>query len=118
MGWAGTLRKSTSWPKPLMPNDKFCIFRLYNLLKPFFYIATIVFLHSIAAAQAYYLKGEVRDEAGTTLQNVSILQQSTGYLYYSGQSGAFGLILKTQHDSLTFSADGFKKQTVFANAAN
>ena len=80
------------------------------MLKPIFYIATIVFLHSIAAAQGYYLKGEVRDEAGNTLQNVSILQHSTGYVYYSGQSGAFGLILNKQFDSLSFSADGFQSK--------
>ncbi len=87
------------------------------MLKPFFYIVTIVFLHSFAAAQSYYLKGEVRDEAGNTLQNVNILQHSTGYVYSSGQSGAFGLILNKQFDSLSFSIDGFQKQKVLADAS-
>jgi Ca-activated chloride channel family protein len=101
----------------LIANHKFCIFRLINLLKAIFYIATIAFLQSIAVAQGYYLKGEVRDEAGKTLPNVSILQHSTGYVYYSGQSGAFGLILAKQIDSLSFSADGFQKQKVLADAS-
>lgn len=87
-----------------------------NLLKPIFYIITLAFLHSIAAAQAYYLKGEVKDEAGIALQNASILQHSTGYVYYSGQSGGFGLILNKQFDSLSFFLDGFQKQKLFVDA--
>jgi Ca-activated chloride channel family protein len=88
------------------------------LIKNIIYIAAIFFLHSIAAAQQYYLKGDVKDEAGKPLQNVSIIQGSTGYLYYSGQDGSFGLVLNRKKDTLTFFTDGFQKQKVLADATN
>jgi Ca-activated chloride channel family protein len=88
------------------------------LIKNIIYIAAIFFLHSVAAAQQYYLKGDVKDEAGKPLQNVSIIQGSTGYLYYSGQDGSFGLVLNRKKDTLTFFTDGFQKQKVLADATN
>lgn len=50
------------------------------------------------------------------MQNVSILHHSTGYVYYSGQSGTFGLILNKKADSLTFSLSGFLKKKVWVDA--
>ena len=94
----------------------FCTFRPLNLLKHILYITTIVLLHSFAFGQPYYLKGEVRDEAGNLLQNVSILHHRTGYVYYSGQSGTFGLVVPKKLDSLTFSHDGFQPQKLLADA--
>jgi len=50
------------------------------LIKKIIYTIAVFFIHSIANAQQYYLKGDVKDEAGKPLQNVSILQSTTGYL--------------------------------------
>jgi Ca-activated chloride channel family protein len=62
------------------------------------------------------MKGEVRDEMGNALQNVNILLHSTGYVYHSGTTGAFGIVTAKQFDSLTFYADGYQKQTATASA--
>ena len=67
-----------------------------------------------AGAQQYYMKGEVTDEAGKPLQNVNIVLQSTGYVYYTGASGAFGIITKNMYDTLLFSLDGYEKEKGFA----
>jgi Ca-activated chloride channel homolog len=88
------------------------------LIKNIIYIAVLFFLHSSAAAQQYYLKGEVRDEAGKPLQNVSIIQGSTGYLFYSGQDGSFGLVFNLKKDTLIFSGDGYQTQKLLVDASN
>lgn len=88
------------------------------MTKSIIYIAAIFFLHSVATAQQYYLKGDVKDEGGKPLQNVSILQSSTGYLYYSGQDGSFGLVFNRKKDTLTFYTDGFQRQKLMADATN
>jgi Ca-activated chloride channel family protein len=88
------------------------------LIKNIIYIVAIFFLHSIATAQQYYLKGEVRDEAGKPLQNVSIIQGSTGYLFYSGQDGSFGLVFNKKKDTLIFSGYGYQSQKLPVDASN
>jgi Ca-activated chloride channel homolog len=88
------------------------------LIKSIIYIVAIFFLHSIATAQQYYLKGEVRDEAGKPLQNVSIIQGTTGYLFYSGQDGSFGLVFNKKKDTLIFSGYGYQSQKLPVDASN
>ncbi|NJO24892.1 MAG: VWA domain-containing protein [Bacteroidia bacterium] len=66
--------------------------------------------------QQYYLRGEVKDEKGVALQNVNILLHSTGFVYRSGMQGAFGILTKNATDTLTFSMDGYHKETVIAKA--
>lgn len=80
------------------------------------YITIVLLLHFTTFAQQYYMKGDVRDEAGNPLQNVSILLHSTGYVYYTGASGAFGIVTNRVYDTLTFSLEGYQKQIGFANA--
>ncbi|HVG14376.1 MAG TPA: von Willebrand factor type A domain-containing protein, partial [Chitinophagaceae bacterium] len=87
------------------------------MYKRLFYIVTILLFHAHTYGQQYYLKGEVRDEAGKLLSNVTIQHVKSGYLYYSGQSGAFGLNFKTRTDSLIFSADEFIAQKILADAS-
>jgi len=58
------------------------------------------------------LRGEVRDEKGIALQNVSILQHSTGFIYRTGSQGGFGILTKQSADTLTFSIDGYFKATL------
>ena len=68
------------------------------------------------AFSQYYLKGQVRDEAGNPLQNATIYLHSSGYLYYSGAEGGFGIITSRRIDTLTISIDGFQKQKLSADA--
>ena len=64
------------------------------------------------------MRGEIKDESGNALQNVNILLHSTGYVYHSGTSGAFGILTNKQSDSITFSMDGYQRVTIRANADN
>ena len=62
--------------------------------------------------QQFYLRGEVRDEGGNLLQNVNILQQSTGYLFRTGNSGSFGITSSKESDTLIFTYEGYQKEQV------
>lgn len=66
--------------------------------------------------QQFYLRGEVRDEGGNLLQNVNIKQQSTGYLFRTGYSGAFGIPSLKTADTLLFSYEGYQKEQVLVHA--
>ncbi|MBI1341467.1 MAG: DUF3520 domain-containing protein [Terrimonas sp.] len=70
----------------------------------------------IALGQQFYLRGEVRDEKGIALQNVNILQHSTGFIYRTGSQGGFGILSKNKTDTLTFSADGYYKETAIVSS--
>jgi len=85
-------------------------FSLKIALKHFTHIAFLIFCPLLAFNQQYYIKGEVKDEAGHILQNVSIVLHSTGYVYYSGAEGSFGILTHNPTDTLTFSYEGFQKQ--------
>ena len=82
------------------------------------YIILLQFLSSSVAGQEFYLRGEVKDESGNPLQNVSILHVSTGYVYHSGSYGSFGFITNKPVDTLTFLFDGYQKQTMVVKAEN
>ena len=88
------------------------------MIKNIIYIIALIFFHAVTSAQQYYLKGEVTDETGKPLQNVSILLASTGYLYYSGQDGSFGLNFNKKKDTLDFAITGYQKQKVAVDASN
>lgn len=77
-----------------------------------------LFLCLPAISQQYYLRGEVKDEAGNPLQNVTILSHRTGYVYKSGGMGSFGIISANRIDTFTFSLDGYKKEKISAVADN
>lgn len=64
------------------------------------------------------MKGQVKDESGTPLQNASIFLHSTGYLYASGSDGTFGIVTNRQYDTITVSLDGFQKLNLPVNAAS
>jgi Ca-activated chloride channel homolog len=80
----------------------------------------IVFLHLCLSgfAQQFYLRGEIKDEGGNVLQNVSILQHSTGYVYKSGSTGTFGIGVNLQTDTFSFSLQGFHTEKILVNANN
>jgi len=69
-------------------------------------------------AQQFYIRGEVKDESGTPLQNVSISVNRTGYVYYTGTYGSFGILTNKSADSLTFSLDGYQQQVKLVNSEN
>lgn len=73
------------------------------------YIIGVLCLFSICSPAQYYLRGEVKDEVGNPLSNVSIQQCSSGYIYYSGSSGTFGITSSKKIDTLSFQLSGFQK---------
>lgn len=78
----------------------------------------VLLLHLTASGQQFYLRGDIKDEAGNPLQNVTILLSRTGYIYKSGTTGSFGIITNTQTDTLYFSLDGYKSEKLYVNADN
>ena len=79
----------------------------------------LLLLSSLAvSAQQYYVRGEVKDESGNILQNVTILQYKTGYVFRSGSSGTFGIVSGQQVDTFSFTMDGYQKEKVVVNADN
>ena len=65
-------------------------------------------------AQQYYIRGEVRDDNGNALQNVKILQRSTGLIFHTGSYGTFGILSHQKPDTLLFSFDGYKPEWIYA----
>lgn len=86
-------------------------------MKQTLYSVMAVLLSLPAVAQQYYMKGEVHDESGNPLQNVNIRLHSTGYIYYTGTSGSFGIVTTKKYDTLSFSFDGFENQRAVGNAS-
>ena len=80
------------------------------------HIAIFLLLGSSVFAQQFYVRGEVKDESGNILQNVTILQHTTGYIFRSGSSGTFGIVTTKQVDTFSFSMDGFVKEKVLVDA--
>src|SRR6185436_3849737 len=75
-------------------------------------------LISSTAFSQYYLRGEVKDESGNILQNVSIMHVRTGYVYKSGAEGSFGILTDQKVDTFNFSLDGYRGERLIANADN
>jgi Ca-activated chloride channel homolog len=85
-------------------------------LKAIFSILCCLALVSIAWGQQYYLRGEVKDESGNALQNATILNIRTGYVYKSGSQGSFGIITTHQVDTFDISLDGYRTERLVGNA--
>lgn len=75
-------------------------------------------LISCPAFSQYYLRGEVKDESGNALSNVTILNVRTGYVYKSGGQGSFGIVNSQLTDTFNFSMDGYRPERVIGNADN
>ena len=65
----------------------------------------------------FYLRGEIKDENNGLLPDVNIRLHSSGYLYHSGSSGAFGIPIPQSSDTLTLSAEGYQTVTLPVDAA-
>jgi Ca-activated chloride channel homolog len=80
-------------------------------------IGSLFFLCSIAAAQPqFYFRGDVKDQSGKPIPNVLIRQGSTGYVFYTGSTGSFGIEAMNKLDTLFFSVDGYEKKKQLADA--
>jgi Ca-activated chloride channel homolog len=85
-------------------------------LKTCITIGSLLFLCCTAAAQQFYFRGEVKDADGKPIQNVTIRQGSTGYVFYTGSTGTFGIEATVKSDTLYFTGDGYDKKNVKADA--
>ncbi|MEP7256848.1 MAG: von Willebrand factor type A domain-containing protein [Flavitalea sp.] len=79
-------------------------------------ILFFMLLATVVSAQAY-LRGEVKDERNNPLANAKIILHSSGYIYYSGSSGLFGIITPNQTDSITLSMDGYQPLSMTVDAS-
>lgn len=86
-------------------------------MKYFLHIVLLVFYPLLASAQ-YYITGTVKDEWGSPLQNVNILVHSSGYTFYSGSDGSFGILNSRQVDTISFQHEGYLKQKLIVNAGS
>jgi Ca-activated chloride channel family protein len=82
------------------------------------HILLLILISSFTHAQQFYLRGEVKDEAGNPLQNVNIRHNRTGYMYKTGSYGTFGIICSQQSDTLSFFLDGYRNEKIMVNADN
>lgn len=70
-----------------------------------------LFLFQFLYAQ-YYFRGEIKDAVtGRPLSTAEMLIHSTGYLYYSGNGGAYGITSSRATDTVTISLNGFITST-------
>ncbi|MBO9683697.1 MAG: von Willebrand factor type A domain-containing protein [Flavisolibacter sp.] len=78
----------------------------------------ILVLSPLLLFSQYYLRGQVKDEAGNILQNAAIYLHSTGYYYYSTTEGTFTITNEQRVDTVTVSHDGYIRQkfTIDANS--
>jgi len=85
-------------------------------LKAACHILVFLLLSSSLFAQQYYVRGEVKDESGNVLQNVTIKQFRTGYIFRSGSSGTFGIVSNQQIDTFSFSMEGYRTERLVVDA--
>lgn len=71
---------------------------------------------AILQGQTFYLRGEVRDESGNLLQNVTVQLLSTGYVYHTGNQGSFGIPVTHKTDTLLFTFPGFQEEKKMVTA--
>jgi Ca-activated chloride channel family protein len=86
-------------------------------LKNLIYLSLLTLVPFFGATQQVYVRGEVKDEHGTSLPNTAILQHSSRFVFYSGSTGGFGVLCPQVMDTLTFSLDGYQSQKVPADAS-
>ncbi len=84
-------------------------------MKKAIFIFFLLAIHIASSAQ-FYLRGEVKDEKNTPLANAKIRLHSSGYIYYSGTGGAFGITTSRKIDSVTIQIDGYNPQSLQLDA--
>ncbi|MFT3825499.1 MAG: von Willebrand factor type A domain-containing protein [Chitinophagaceae bacterium] len=86
-------------------------------MKPGIAILFYLLLFYVSPAQ-YYLRGEIKDEKNNPLSNAKIQLHTTRYVYYSGNTGSFGIMSTRQNDSVSVFVDGFQPQCVLLDASH
>src|SRR6266480_4322913 len=99
--WVATSGKFTRLSR-LFTYRCFLYFSRQNPLKTAFYILFFLLVGPSLFGQQFYIRGEVKDESGNPLQNVSILLHATGYVYHTGSYGSFGILTSRNGDTLSF----------------
>jgi Ca-activated chloride channel family protein len=84
-------------------------------LRKSIFIFFLLAIHISSSAQ-FYLRGEVKDEKNTPLPNAKIRVHSSGYIYYTGSGGAFGITTSRKIDSVTIQIDGYHPQSLQLDA--
>lgn len=79
-------------------------------------IFLLLAIYSTLTAQ-FYLRGEVKDERNTPLPNAKLRLHSSGYVYYAGTGGSFGITTAKLIDSVTVQMDGYHSQTLLLDAS-
>ena len=92
----------------MISRTQFCTF-LTTILKRFVNIV-LLSLSPLLALSQYYLRGQVKDEAGNLLQNAAVYVPGTGYYYYSTTEGTFSIPSDKKIDTITVSLEGYLKQ--------
>lgn len=77
----------------------------------------LLLLATYTYGQSHYIRGEVKDENGNPLRNVSIVQIRTGYAFTTGSSGTFGIISNQSLDSFSVKLAGFAEVRCVLNSA-
>lgn len=77
----------------------------------------LILLLAFQAHAQFYLRGELRDDKSSPLSHVKIFQHKTGYVFYSGNSGEFGIPINKEVDTFTFSLEGLQSLTVALSAS-
>ena len=92
---------------------------MYLPAPPLKCVCTILFslLITLSLTAQYYQRGEVKDEANAPMPNAKIIQLSTGYVFYSGSSGGFGIMSPRPEDSVLISYEGYQEQRVKLSAS-
>jgi Ca-activated chloride channel homolog len=108
MVWGGTSRPFINWWSSINFNQNI---RLKSAL--LMVLGSLLFYSSQGQ---YYLRGEIRDENNGLMPNVKIRLHSSGYLYYSGGSGSFGIPIAQARDTVTLIADGYEDRTMGVDA--
>ena len=92
---------------------------MYLPAPPLKCVCTILFslLITLSLTAQYYQRGEVKDEANAPMPNAKIIQLSTGYVFYSGSSGGFGIMSPRPEDSILISYEGYQEQRVKLSAS-
>ena len=85
-------------------------------MKRIVYILIPLVFPLLAFSQQFYIKGQVRDQEGAALQNVTMLLHSNGYLYKSGSDGSFGILTQAKVDTVTIFREGYNKELRIINA--
>lgn len=98
-----------------MPHILYFISQCFRV-KAVCYILIFLLSGSSLVAQQFYIRGEVKDEAGNVLQNVIIKQFKTGYIFRSGAAGTFGIVANNQVDTLSFFLEGYRPEKLLINA--